>query len=232
MYLFYQPQLVDNINYLDAAESRHCVKVLRLNEGDEITIVDGAGGWYKSTITEANPKKCEFTVLEKTLTTTKDFYIHIAIAPTKNLDRLEWFAEKAVELGIDEISFVICDNSERKVLKTDRIIKKALSAMKQSLKANLPKINEPISFNKFIGDIKQDNKFIAYVDKANPDHLLKVSPVNSSYCVLIGPEGDFSTKELGFALNSGYAKVSLGASRLRTETAGIAACHILNLRNE
>lgn len=232
MYLFYQPQLVNDVHHLDEDESRHCVKVLRLNEGSEINIVDGSGCWYKATITQANSKKCEFRIDNKETAVSKDYYIHIAIAPTKNLDRIEWFTEKAVEMGIDEISFVICNNSERKAIKIERIIKKAISAMKQSLKATLPKINKAVSFKDFIRESHQSNKYIAYVDQANPDHLFKISTAHADYSVLIGPEGDFSKEELKSALDAGYQKVSLGNSRLRTETAGLSACQILNLRNE
>ena len=233
MQLFYQPLLTDGTTYLDEEESRHCVKVLRRKLGDEIHVIDGNGGWYNAKITNADSKKCEFSVLNKVQHTHPPFYIHIVIAPTKNTDRIEWFVEKSVEIGIQEISFAICKQSERKFFKTDRVAKKAISAMKQSLKPFLPKINPPLALPEVFKQISQDfDRFIAYVDNQNPDKLMKIAPTSGKYCVLIGPEGDFSIEELNMAIAEGFKKVSLGTSRLRTETAGIAACHILNLINE
>ena len=217
---------------MDNEESRHAIKVLRHKIGDEIKIIDGKGSFYTCIITEDNQKKCSFRIKEIQCSPKRPFYIHIAIAPTKNIDRIEWFVEKAVEIGIDEISFINCKNSERKVIKTDRIIRKAISAMKQSMKASLPIINEIISFNQFVKNVEQQNKLMAYVDFDNPKNLQSTASKNSSYCILIGPEGDFSKSELELSITTGFEKVSLGHSRLRTETAGIVACHTLNLINE
>ena len=217
---------------MDEEESRHAIKVLRYVKGDELTIVDGKGNFYTATISNANAKKCEFEIINSTTSATKSYFIHIAIAPTKNIERIEWFVEKAVEIGIDEISLIICENSERKIVKTDRIQRKAISAMKQSLKAWLPTINEPISFSEFVKKNKSENRFIAFVDFSNPIKLQSIAPGNSSYTVLIGPEGDFSLKEVDNAMDFGFKKVSLGKNRLRTETAGITSCHLLNLINE
>jgi 16S rRNA (uracil1498-N3)-methyltransferase len=233
MHLFYQPDIKSGVRYLDEEESRHCVKVLRLKVGEEIMVLDGQGGKYTTAITVANHKKCEFEIIQSQQATPIAYHIHIAIAPTKNMDRIEWFVEKSVELGIQEISFFISDNSERKHFKTGRVIKKAVSAMKQSLKTHLPVINEPIKLKELLNQASLDDthKFIAYVDQDNPDLLYKSVSAKNNYFVLIGPEGDFSSKELSSAIDNNFTKVSLGESRLRTETAGIAACHILNLVN-
>ena len=217
---------------MDPGESRHCVKVLRKAAGDEIHIVDGLGGLYRAKITSPDPRQCAFEVLEKSQSTGRSYHVHIAIAPTKNIDRLEWFVEKATEIGIDEISFPICQNSERKVVKTDRLEKKAIAAMKQSLKAELPKINPVSSLGDVIQRVKADHTFIAQVDTGNPKLIDSIVTPGANSCVLIGPEGDFSKEELQLASIHGWTKVSLGPSRLRTETAGLAACHILNLINQ
>lgn len=231
--LFYQPLASSGINYLDEEESRHATKVLRLKEHDHIKIVDGKGVFYESVITEADSKTCRYEIQDSYQEfENKHHYIHIAIAPTKNPDRMEWFTEKSVEFGIDEISFLICEHSERKHFNIKRIEKKAISAMKQSLKASLPSINEPVTLSEFLAkEKKEEYKFIAYVDKEIPKHLKEVAPENKSYCVLIGPEGDFSKEEIGMAMAHEYLPIHLGKSRLRTETAGMAACHILNIIN-
>ncbi len=227
MQLFYQPDLVNGIHHLDADESRHAIKVLRLKAGDVISLIDGKGTFYKANITVDNHKKCEFEVLEKSHEAEGEGYRHIAIAPTKNLDRTEWFVEKAVEIGVDRISFILTKNSERKFLKTDRLVKKAISAMKQSIKASLPTIDELTPLKTFLKNTEANDKFIAYVDFENPIALKAIASQNS--LVLIGPEGDFTADEVQLAEAHGFQKVSLGNSRLRTETAGIAAVHILNL---
>lgn len=230
MNLFYQPLIPQGISYLDADESRHCVKVLRHTVGDTLRITDGQGFFYDAVITKADDRQCAFRITEKTAQPLRDFTIHIAISPTKNADRIEWFVEKAVEFGVDTISIVECENTERTYLKKERLEKVAVSAMKQSLKATLPRIEGLLSFQNILG-IHATEKFIAYVDQHNPDHLQAIATVGKDYIVLIGPEGDFSPDELSAALQNGFKKVSLGPSRLRTETAGLAACHILNLIN-
>lgn len=227
MQLFYQPEIVNGIHHLDVDESRHAIKVLRLKVGQEIHLIDGLGTFYTANITTDNHRKCAFEITEKKAESKRTGYRHIAIAPTKNLDRTEWFIEKAVEIGVDRISFILTKNSERKVLKTERLVKKAISAMKQSIKASLPVIDEMVSLKEFLSATKGKNKFIAYVDFDNPTELKSLVAENS--LVLIGPEGDFTSDEVELALDKGFQKVSLGQSRLRTETAGIAAVHILNL---
>jgi 16S rRNA (uracil1498-N3)-methyltransferase len=241
MHLFYQPNLSDGAAFLSEEESKHCAKVLRLQAKDVIFIVDGKGGFYRCEITNPDARKCAIRVLEKTTDYGKRPYsIHIAIAPTKNTDRIEWFVEKCVELGIDEISFIICEHSERRFFKTDRLEKIAVGAMKQSLKAFLPIINEAENYQSFLNRITSTKaraeaniKFIAYVDEAIPEGnkqlLQAVAEPKGHYCVLIGPEGDFSAKEVNLALDMEFRPVSLGESRLRTETAGIVACHLLHI---
>ncbi len=232
MQLFYQPLLTDNYFVLDAEESRHCVRVLRKKEGDTINLIDGKGTFYEARITTADAKACTFIIINTWKELARNYRIHLGIAPTKNADRLEWFVEKAVEIGIDEISLLICSNSERKKLKTDRLERKAISAMKQSVKATLPLIHEPVAYAKFIRQTRQyPYKFLAYVSDTPIPHLLHTAMPGQPYTMLIGPEGDFSASEIEQALQAGFHPVSLGASRLRTETAGVAACHILNLVN-
>ncbi len=231
MNLFYQPGIPTGIHYLDPEESRHCSKVLRKKTGDVIQITDGIGNLYQAKLTESKSEKCSFKIESTQREKKRPFNIHIAIAPTKNPDRTEWFVEKAIEIGVDEISFLLCDNSERAALKTDRLEKLAISATKQSLRSTLTKINHMVLLKDFVVNTNATWKYIAYVDQTNPNHLLKSATPNSDYVILIGPEGDFSKKELELATINNYKKISLGKSRLRTETAGVVACHILNLIN-
>lgn len=228
MILFYQP-LLPEVNNLDLEESKHCVKVLRKQNGDIIHLIDGRGNFYEGKITDANHKKCGFEILNQSTEKKHPFKRHIAISPTKNLDRMEWFVEKSVELGVDQMSFLNCYHSERKVLKLDRLEKKAISAMKQSGKATLPILNEMNAFEDFVKSSESAIKCLAYVDFKNPVHFNDKLKTNQDTLILIGPEGDFSENEVGLAKASGFEIVSLGNSRLRTETAGIAAVHIMNL---
>ncbi len=202
--------------------------------GNTIEIINGKGAWYEAKIVKAHPKICEFEILQHKQEKDSKHYIHVVVAPTKNTDRMEWFVEKAVELGVDELSFILCQQSERRVFKTERIQRKAISAMKQSLKLRLPKINPLVPFTDFLDNSVSSpmDRFIAYVDQENPKLLFREAIRERNYCVLIGPEGDFSKEELHMAKAQGFVKVSLGKSRLRTETAAMAACHILNLIND
>lgn len=229
MPLFYQPQIQKGISFLDLEESRHAIQVLRLREGDAIQIVDGQGILYSARITKADAKKCLFEVIERKVIERRKCLVHIAIAPTKNIDRTEWFVEKAVEIGVEKITFFQCQHSERKVINLERIQKVAVSAMKQSGQAWLPSIEGLVDFNTVL-TAKEKEKFIAHVDSNNPLHLKDAYTKNSEYVVLIGPEGDFSQQELEQAQQYGFKKVSLGVNRLRTETAALAACHILALQ--
>lgn len=231
MHLFYTPDISGKEYTLSEEESKHAIRVLRLDAGDEVQLVDGKGGLYKAKVTDPNPKRCK---LEITKTVSefgkKPYYIHIAVAPTKNLDRMEWFIEKAVEIGIDEISFLKCSRSERKELKLDRLEKIAVSAMKQSLKAYLPKLNELTPYKTFLAKLDSvSSSYIAHLEEGNRQDLKQIDTSGKSYCVLIGPEGDFTPEEIETALAKGIKPVTLGESRLRTETAALVACHTLNL---
>jgi 16S rRNA (uracil1498-N3)-methyltransferase len=228
--LFFQPAVSEGINHLTAEESYHAFRVLRMSAGDAIQITDGKGVLYQATITSIDSKKCGFKINTEKKIPKKGYYIHIAIAPTKNADRLEWFVEKAVEIGIHEISFILCKNSERKVLNVERIEKIAVSAMKQSQQAWVPILHPLRPFSEVLKQ-SADQKFIGYVDSSNPVHLKAIAKPNNSYLVLIGPEGDFSTEELESAQQLGFEKVSLGENRLRTETAGLIACQIFQFVN-
>ena len=198
--------------------------------GDTIELTDGHGYLYKAFINEADPKKCHFTISEKREIPLQDFAISIAVAPTKNMDRIEWFIEKAVEIGIDKIHLLLCKNSERKIVNLDRLTKIAVSAMKQSGQARLPYISEMVPFKEIVS-LKVAQKFICYVDASNPDQLKTLAKPQQSYLVLIGPEGDFNKDEIQLAIEHGFKKVSLGPNRLRTETAALTACQILNFVN-
>ena len=204
---------------------------MRKIKGDALRITDGKGVFYDAFITKADAQQCFFEIKESIAEPIKNFSIHLAISPTKSPERIEWFVEKSVELGVDEISFVQCKTTERPYIKIERLEKVAISAMKQSLKATLPKLNDLVKLDTLVKHSREASKFIAYVDYSNQTHLKNLSTAASNYLVLIGPEGDFSTGELMLAIQHGFQKVSLGKSRLRTETAGIAACHILNLLN-
>lgn len=219
------------MTYLDEEESRHCIKVLRRKPGDAITITNGKGVFFNAAITVASPRQCEFQITGQREVPPEPFSIHIALAPTRNTDRTDWFVEKSVEVGVNEISFIQCDHSERTSVKIQRLDKIAASAMKQSVKAWLPRVNPLVSFKDFLSRASADEKFIAVVDPGNPIGLLSAATRSKSYLVLIGPEGDFSPREVEEALGQGYRKVSLGESRLRTETAGVVACHTLQLVN-
>ena len=232
MNLFYQPGLADGHLYLDADESRHCLKVLRKRAGDVIRVTDGQGTFYDAIITGADPGRCTLAIQNTETVPAKPYSIHVAVSPTKNADRIEWFVEKAVEVGIDTITLLDCENTERTFIKTDRLAKVAISAMKQSLKATLPVINPLTKLTDLIKNAPaQTTRFIAYVDFSNPLHLKDLAQPNKDYLVLIGPEGDFSPEELTLTLTHNFQKVSLGHERLRTETAALIATHTLSLLN-
>ncbi len=233
MNIFYEPNIKQNL-CLNEEESRHAVKVLRLSAGDLLNVVDGRGGFYTCKVKNTQGKKCELTIVEeKQQFGTRDFYIHLIIAPTKNMDRMEWMLEKCVEIGIDEISFIQTRYSERKEIKTQRLEKIAVGAMKQSQKAYLPKINEMISWKDFLKNNTQESqKMIAHLEEGDRKSIQHFAKPNDKYTILIGPEGDFSPDEIKQALENGYQPVTLGSSRLRTETAGLVACHTLSIINE
>jgi 16S rRNA (uracil1498-N3)-methyltransferase len=233
MQLFYVPIISGTEIILDETESKHAIRVLRLQNGNQVEIIDGAGGFYKAQITDANQKKCRLSIIESQKEFgKKDFHLHIAIAPTKNSDRFEWFLEKATEIGIDEITPLLTSHSERKTVNPERLEKILVSAMKQSLKAYLPQLNELTAFKELISNNKTENKYIAWCDEIQKKHLKNLATKGNNTLILIGPEGDFSTEEVKLAIENGFKVVSLGESRLRTETAGIVACHIVNLAND
>nr|WP_320000567.1 16S rRNA (uracil(1498)-N(3))-methyltransferase [uncultured Draconibacterium sp.] len=233
MQLFYVPDISGAEVILNETESKHAIRVLRLKEGDEIELVDGKGGFYKARIQNANPKKCQLCIIEsQTDFGKKDFHLHIAIAPTKNIDRTEWFLEKCTEIGIDEVTPLLSEHSERKVIKPERLEKILVSAMKQSVKAYLPKLNGLTKLSDLLSQTTETKKFIAHCNEGEKPHLKNVVKPGDNVLILIGPEGDFSPEEVDLALESGFEAISLGNARLRTETAGVVACHIVNLANE
>ncbi|HSH50306.1 MAG TPA: 16S rRNA (uracil(1498)-N(3))-methyltransferase [Bacteroidales bacterium] len=233
MHLFYTPDLNDTIYTLSEQESKHCIKVLRLSTSGQVHLIDGKGGFYTAKIMEPNPKKCTVEIVEtKKEYQKRNHHLHIAIAPTKNNDRLEWFLEKATEIGIDEITPIVCTQSERRVIKPERLEKILVSAMKQSIKAYKPKLNNLISYTDFINKPFAGDKFIAHCKDANKSLLKNRYTVSRDVLILIGPEGDFSREEIAQARQNNFTEISLGYSRLRTETAGVVACHTINLLNE
>ena len=232
MNLFYAPDLTSGLYHLTKEESRHCIKVLRLNTGDALHITDGRGTLVGARLIDPDPKKCIVEILNTKKEYEKRSYrIHLAVAPTKNISRFEWFLEKATEIGIDEVTPLICDHSERRVVKTDRLERILIGAMKQSLKAYLPVLNEAVNFTDFISQPFNGQKFIASFAEGN-SNLKNIYQSGQDVLILIGPEGDFSPSETEQANNAGFSRINLGNSRLRTETAAVVACHTVNLRNQ
>ncbi len=232
MQLFYQPEIQSKVYNLDKSESIHCIQVLRKRVGDEITVIDGNGAFYDVIISRIEEGICYFEIQRRRPQLPDHFQIHIAVAPTKSIDRLEWMVEKLVEIGVDKISFLLCKHSERKSINIDRLTRKAIAALKQSGKAKLPSIFPMYDYNEFIELFRsEENKFIAYMEANPPVHLLEYVKKAKNYLVLIGPEGDFSSEEVELASQANYIQISLGNSRLRTETAAIASCHTIHLAN-
>ncbi len=223
MHLFYVPALTPTTKsiYLSEDESKHACRVLRLKMNDEVSLLDGVGGVYHARIEEDNPKKCLLQIIAVTQDTKPTHEVHIAIAPTKNMDRIEWFVEKATEIGMTELTLLICDHSERKIVKTERLEKILISAMKQSKRTFIPKLNAVVSFSEFMKQHTQGA--LAHCEEGEKKTLQTVCKA-SNYPILIGPEGDFSSKEIAAAKTNGFDFVVLGNTRLRTETAGIYAC--------
>jgi 16S rRNA (uracil1498-N3)-methyltransferase len=234
MQIFYAPDIRGSTYILSKNESRHCIRVLRMNKGSPVKIIDGVGNLFEGHIVVPDPARCEVTITGISRNFEKrDYRLHIAISPLKNQDRFEWFVEKSVEIGIDEITPVICKNTEKPGLKEERINNIIISAMKQSLKAFRPVLNEPRVFNDFAAGEFTSVKMIAH---CNPGYDRKKIDViyqrNLDAVILIGPEGDFSEEEISLALKNGFEPVHLGNSRLRAETAGIAACHSVYFINQ
>ena len=228
---FYTPD-IEKSHELPEEEAAHALRVLRMQQGDEMVLMDGKGNYYQAVISAAQGKRCQFQIVEK-MPQPRQWtgHLHLAMGPTKNMDRTEWLAEKATEIGFDELSFLNCRWSERKVIKTERIDKILIAAMKQSHKAEKPVLNEMIDFKKFISQKIEGQKFIAHCHREDLPELRHVIAPNQDVTVLIGPEGDFSEEEVALAEKNGYQSISLGKSRLRTETAALVAVHIMHLFN-
>jgi 16S rRNA (uracil1498-N3)-methyltransferase len=215
---------------LTSEESWHCAKVLRKKSGDSIQLIDGLGNFFEAILEIVSDKKCTAKVTSGPILQPKrNYYLHLAIAPTKQIDRIEWMIEKAVEIGIDEISFISCHNSERTVIKTERIIKIVESAVKQSLQAYLPKVNGLVSFKEIVGSSRAEQNFIAHCYEANKVNIKSVDFKNKTSLILIGPEGDFSRDEVDVALKNNFKELSIGINRLRTETAGLYVCQAASI---
>ncbi|MBP5476388.1 MAG: 16S rRNA (uracil(1498)-N(3))-methyltransferase [Paludibacteraceae bacterium] len=238
MYLFYTPD-IDFSHCLSEEESGHCVRVLRYAAGDTILLTDGRGTTYTACITLAHPKHCEFEILKAAKQEKNhSFHLHIAVAPTKNAERIEWMVEKCTEIGADEFTLLNCRYSERKQMRIDRLEKIILSAAKQSLTRYLPVIHEMTDFDTFIRSQSGSavslppQRFIAHCYESDKRLLRDTIERGRDVVMLIGPEGDFSEQEVAAALQAGFLPVSLGNSRLRTETAAVVACHTAILMNE
>lgn len=233
MQLFYNPQLDQSVSQFtfSVEESKHLIKVLRKNEGDLVHITNGKGYLFEARIIVADTKKCKVEITDTDKRHQKMFWFHLVVAPTKMNDRFEWFLEKATEIGVNEITPIICDNSERKIIKIERMRKVILSAMKQSLQTYLPKLNEPISYKNYMTQTHNGLLFIAHCeDEEKLDLKRRIAP-DKDITVLIGPEGDFSKSEIKQAYDAGFLPISLGENRLRTETAAIVACTTVNMIN-
>lgn len=233
MQLFYTPEITsDSTNFtFSKEESRHIVRVLRKREGDTLHITNGKGYLFTAKIAIADQKNCMVSITSTTFHEKRNYGLHMAVAPTKMNDRYEWFLEKATEIGIDSITPIFCDHSERKVIKPERFEKVIQSAMKQSLQYYLPILHPAISFSEFVSNHKNESLFIAHCEENDKKVLKDILTPNQNCTILIGPEGDFSSKEIENALEKGYQPISLGNTRLRTETAAIAACHSVAFMN-
>ena len=229
---FYQPDIIYNAFHLDEEESRHCAKVLRKKIEAEIIVLDGKGTIYTCKIRKVDFKKVEFEIIDKRTTEKSGYSVHLVIAPTKNTDRIEWLIEKSIEIGLHQISFIDCHNSERHRLNMARIRKKVISAMKQCQNPFLPLVNDLIPLKDYLDTLDENSeKYICHASSGKGNYLINAANRDASYQVLIGPEGDFTKEELNQTRKKGFIPVSLGDSRLRTETAGLVACTILNALN-
>jgi 16S rRNA (uracil1498-N3)-methyltransferase len=231
MALFYTPDILHN-TCLSEEESGHCVRVLRLGEGAEVELIDGKGHFYRARIVQAHPKHCQVEILEMIEDKAAPCYACIAVVPTKNFERIEWFVEKATEIGIGGFAFINSRYSERKNLKLERIEKIVISALKQSMKATKPTIQDLMDFKKFVSQSFEGQKYICHCNPGKKPLLKNLCQPGTPALVLIGPEGDFSPEEVAIALENGFIPVSLGNTRLRTETAAFVAAHIVQLKNQ
>ena len=234
MQLFFNPNInnTETSFVFDKEESKHIIKVLRKKESDILFVTNGLGYLFKTEIALASDSKCTVNIISFEKQEEPKFNLHLVVAPTKMNERYEWFLEKATEIGVQEITPIICEHSERKIIKTDRFQKIIESAMKQSLHYYLPKFNEPILYKDFIKKEINGQKFIAHCEETDKKTLKSVVQKNQSTTILIGPEGDFSEKEIALAIENDYQPITLGKTRLRTETAAIVACHSVAFFNE
>jgi 16S rRNA (uracil1498-N3)-methyltransferase len=236
MNLFYTTDIRDDLAWFSDEEARHFLQVMRKREGDLLHFVDGKGTWYEGVVEETGKRHVVAKIFRREYRgSQRNFYLHLAIAPTKNMERFEWFLEKVTEIGIDEITPLECEHSERGKIRPDRLVKILVAAMKQSLHASLPRLNVLTDFKSFIRQFETTStttRFIAHCQAQNLPHLKDNCQPGKNVTILIGPEGDFSLAEIELANYMGFLSVSLGKARLRTETAGIAACHIVNLIND
>ncbi len=228
MNFFYSTNIKDEKIYLDKNESYHCIKVLRYKIGDQINVVDGFGSKYLSKIMDIQSDSCELKIIQK-YTSKRKIKIHLCISPTKNHKRLEWMVEKIVEIGVDRISFIKCERSIRDSVNLDRLNKIALSAMKQTQNTFLPIIDQCINFSNVFDHISSQDRFIAHLNNKENKHLNSSLNSKRSRCILIGPEGDFTKNEVSLSCEQNFIEVSLGNTRLRTETSGVVSATILNL---
>jgi len=234
MQIFYAPDITDNLYTLDEKESKHLIRVLRMKRGTSVRLIDGKGNLYEGVIDKADQKKCIIEIsgvirdFEK-----RNYYLHIALSPLKNTDRFEWFIEKSVEIGIDEITPLICQHTEKQGIKTERVNNLIISAMKQSLKASKTIFNKPCHFSDFIENHHEGTLMIAHCNEDfKRNKISAIYSKNENATILIGPEGDFSKDEIVSATRKNFIPVHLGSSRLRSETAGIAACYSLYFINQ
>ncbi|MDR6195128.1 16S rRNA (uracil(1498)-N(3))-methyltransferase [Siphonobacter sp. SORGH_AS_0500] len=237
MHLFFESEIQEHL-YLSEEESRHAVKVLRLGTGDIIKIVDGKGSFYEAAIVNPNPKRCSVQIRSEQREETRPYSIHLAITPTKDLDRIEWMLEKCVEVGVSRVSFILTKRTDErywkgKSINLERLQKIAVSALKQSLNLTLPAVEGLVPWKDFLNQVRLGSqKFIAHLED-DDRKLLKTEIIpGKDYVILIGPEGDFTASEIEEAKRAGFLSVSLGNSRLRTETAGLIAVHTLDLMNQ
>jgi 16S rRNA (uracil1498-N3)-methyltransferase len=234
MQIFYAPDITGDTYTLNENESKHCIRVLRMTKGTGVRLIDGKGNLYEGIISNPDSKKCAIDItgiikdFEK-----RNYRLHIAISPLKNPERFEWFVEKSVEIGIDEITPLICRNTEKQGIKTERVNNLIISAMKQSIKATKTVLNEPCLFNDFLNRDFKGSCLIAHCNETfNRSKISEVYSKNENVLILIGPEGDFNDEEIDSSIEKNFIPVHLGQSRLRTETAGVAACHSIYFINQ
>ena len=230
MHRFYNPTITEGSRHLPEDESKHCAQILRMQPGDSIQVMDGNGGVFTCELTRVSKNRCEYEILQQLAKQGKGFRTHLFIAPTKNADRMEWLIEKLSELGVDQVTFLITQNSERRKLRLDRLEKKAINAIKQSGNPFLTKLSEATSLKEALASVDSEIKLIAHVDQSHR-YIGDLVTSGKDAAICIGPEGDFTSEEIEWAKVNGFQPVSLGNNTLRTETAGFAACCLINFVN-